>query len=74
MCLSVCLLLQKAGFLYIEQAFAEAETVFRRRVVLAVSCVNMYMQVHIMIHVYGPHSTYIIIHAYYMHYAHILTA
>ena len=38
-CLSLCLLLQKAGFLYVEQAFAESDTVFRRRVVLAVGCV-----------------------------------
>ena len=42
-CLPLCLLLQKAGFLYVEQAFAEEETVFRRRVVLAVSCV---MRIH----------------------------
>ena len=40
--LSSCLPIQKAGFLYIEQAFAEADTVFRCRVVLAVSSAHVH--------------------------------
>ena len=40
--LSSCLPFQKAGFLYIEQAFAEADTVFRCRVVLAVSSAHVH--------------------------------
>ena len=61
-CLLLCLLLQKAGFLYVEQAFAQTDTVFRRRVVLAVGCV---MRIHMSMYAYvctSPHSTYNIVH------------
>ena len=40
--LSSCLPFQKAGFLYIEQAFAWSDMVFRRRVVLAVSSAHIH--------------------------------
>ncbi len=32
--------MQKAGFLYLEESFSKDDKVFRRRVVLAVSCCN----------------------------------
>ena len=39
------LFLQKAGFLYVEEAFARSEPVFRRRVVLLVSYSNINLSI-----------------------------